>query len=154
MLRPRGRPAEDGRLAQGAGEQDAVAGLPGPGGDLLGVDGQHQPVPHAGAVVEGPELSPDKEGAAALRRRQQRLWQQHRQDVRRAGEPGHPEGEPEEPDAVVFVGERGRLGGDPLQQHLIAGLNRHVVHLSVVMVHLMRRPAGIDLKIPGIGTAS
>ena len=44
------------------------------------------------------------------------------------------------------------LQSNPLQQHLVAGLSRHVVHLSVVMVHLMRAAAGIDLKIPGGGT--
>ena len=65
-----------------------------------------------------------------------------------------PEGEPEEPDAVVFVGERRRLRSGPLQQHLVAGLDRHVVHLSVVMLHSMRAAARIDLKISGGGTDS
>jgi len=141
-----------GGLAQGAGEQNAVAGLSGPGFHGLGIHRQHQPIPNAGAVVEGPQLPPDPERVLQPHRSQQGLRYQHRQRVRSAGEPGYLQGKAIKPGAVVFMGECRRLQSNPLQQHLVAGLSRHVVHLSVVMVHLMRAAAGIDLKIPGGGT--
>ena len=48
--------------------------------------------------------------------------------------------------AVVFMGQCGHIYSRALQQDFIAGLSRHGVHLSFVMVHCMNGPSEIDRK--------
>ena len=72
------------------------------------------------------------------------LPHQQGQAVRRAGQPGDLQNLTVKKLAVIFMGWLRSTHGDPLQKHVISGLICHLVHLSVVMSHPMRCPAGID----------
>ena len=82
------RAPQDGRLAQGTGHGDLIAGRSGWFLQFQHIDGQHQLVAHAAAVVKGAQLPPDADRFPLVDLSRQKFRQQDRQNVRRAGETG------------------------------------------------------------------
>ena len=132
-----GRAAEHRGLADAAAQGNAVAGGAFCGGDLQGIDGEHQAVAHAGAVIEGAQLPPQQKGPAHRHQPQLLLRQHHRKGVRLSGEPRYLQIEAVEGGGVVVVGPCGGGDGSAFQDQFVSC--GHVVHLVIVMVEHMRK---------------